>query len=184
MRVLLVSILLFINAYSSFAQEDIASSHIVSMNTGSLLFQLIPFKSNSVRTGPYDFNYMYKRGSRSFVFGLGINTVTQSFNFDNVGYNLRLGFRKSSVLSDRWSYFRGIDVMRSSRGFNRPIDAGSLYSTTGIGVPLGIEYHFHENISVWTESIFYLSVSHESQFGEFAPVQIIPPLSIHFSAKL
>jgi hypothetical protein len=154
------------------------------MNTGSLLFQLVPFKSNSIRTGPYDINYMYKRGSRAFIIGLGVSTVSTSLNFDNTAYNIRLGFRKSTYISDDWSYFRGIDVMRSSKGFNRPIDVGSLYSTLGLGVPIGIEYHFDEHISLWTESVFFLSVSHETQFGDFAPVQIIPPLSIHFSAKL
>jgi len=172
-------------SYSSIGQYDGGAQHDISFNMGSLLFQLVPFQSSSVKTGPFDLNYKYKRDNRAFVLGFGVtSTEFNVFAGSDTGYNLRIGYHKHTELSEKWSYYRGIDAIRSSRGFNRPIDSGSIYSTTGLGLPIGIQYHFNPYISVWTEGIFYLSVSSENIFGDFSPVQFLPPLTIHLSARL
>ena len=151
---------------------------------GSLIFQLVPFQTESVRTGPYDINYEYRRNGRSFNIGFGVTSVRPGLNFESTGFNVRVGYRKWTRIAQNWSYFRGIDAMSSSKGFNRPIDVNSIYSTAGLGLPLGIQFHISDDISLWTESIFFVGFSHEVDFGDFSPIQIIPPLSIHLSAKL
>ena len=147
-----------------------------------MVFQLVPFRNNAARTGPYNFTYDYRRGKRSFSLGLGA-----FLNFDNdveelSHFNLRFGSRKYRVLTEKWEYYRGIYFLASAGSFNLPQDNSSDSFGIGLGFPLGVIYKLNDHVSLSTESILFLGLIIDD--FDASPIQVVPPISIVINLSL
>jgi len=173
---------------SVWAQEEakdtvIETRHEYGLNLSPLVFQLVPFRNNESRTGPYNFVYNYRRGERAFSLGLGANLSFNNDNEDLLHFNLRLGSRKYRTLTDHWEYYRGFDFIGSAGSFNLPQDGSSDSFGIGMGFPLGVVYKFNDHISISTEGFLFIGLIFDD-FGDVSPIQVIPPISIMFNMAL
>jgi len=159
------------------------SRHEYGLNLSPLVFQLVPFRNNSTRTGPYNFVYNYRRGARAFSMGLGANLSFDNDNEDLLHFNLRLGSRKYRTLTDHWEYYRGFDFIGTAGSFNLPQDGSSDSFGIGMGFPLGVVYKINENISVSTEGFLFIGLIFDDS-GSISPIQVVPPISIMFNMAL
>lgn len=157
--------------------------HEYSLNVSPLLFQLVPFKTNDIRTGPYNFSYAYRRNNKSFHLDFGLRQSDEDFE-DLAHLNLRMGYRNYRTMSKHWEYYRGLDMMVSAGGFNLPGDVDNDSTAFGFGFPLGIVYRLNDYLSLSTEGILFIGVSSEDFRGSSSPVQIVPPISVMMTARL
>lgn len=143
------------------------------MNLSPLLLQLIPLNRGSRLTGPYGFSYS-SINQKNKVFRLGLGAFIDE-DFDNSHINLRIGFGKLRKLSERLHLTTGWDFIVFAGSLNIPNENENFEDAgIGIGPMMGLQYYLLPNISLGTESFFFMGTTDSSPVA----FRVIPPLAV------
>ncbi len=182
-KFLIIFILLSIKtlAFNQVADSIIFKKHKeVGLNLTGLIAQFVPFGNNNPRMGPFIYSYKsYSKKRTAFRLGLGVNSF-DFLNEENLSFNLRIGYEKRKLLTNRWSYTYGIDGMILVGNDFANINDGSneINGALGIGLPVGIEYSLNDYI--------YLSVETNLFFGlgsSIINILTIPPTGLFLNTR-
>lgn len=170
----------------SFYETSPEPHRIVGINMTPLLVQLIPFnRSNPKFTGPFYFSTRkYTKGDRAYRFGLGLD-IDPNGDEDAIEafLNLRFGWQKQKVISGRWSYYGGLDLMLIGGDLNIPEDKAEETGALGFAPIWGFEYALTEHVRLSTELALFLGIGF-GDFGGAPKFEFIPPVSIFLNFKL
>lgn len=189
MKQILISIFIFLFAINVQAQDDdeeLIYPQVIrerSLNLTGLLNQFIPFGNPNTRVGPITYAETKIKGQKIRRFGLGMNVdpndETQTY------FHFRFGGGKELMISDSWSYYRGLDIWAFAGNFNLPndsIDNSFFFSIdSGIGLApfVGVKYHVTENVNIGTESNLFIGLNTNDGFL----VRAVPPISLFISMR-
>lgn len=159
---------------------------VIGLNMTPLLVQLIPFnRSNPRQTGPFHIALRkYTKGDKAYRFGLGLDVdpigdeeATEAF------FNIRFGWQKQKVISGRWAYYGGLDLMLIGGDINIPQSKEEDSGAVGLAPIWGFEYALTEHIRLSTELALFLGIG-IGDFDLLPKFEFIPPVSIFLNFKL
>lgn len=158
----------------------INNTTVVSLNTTSLLIQLIPFnRSNPTLVGPYSVSFArYKEKNRAFTVAMGFNLGDQADRENNIFLNLKVGWEKRKAFYQNWYYTKAWDIFLSGGGgFNTP--GGDIDDTfiIGTGPTWGIGYNFNPIVGIHLETSLLLGLDFNFGTPDF---RFIPPVALYF----
>lgn len=157
----------------------IDNTTIVSLNTTSLLVQLIPFnRSNPTLVGPYSVSFArYKENKSAFTVAMGFNLSQRADEENNLLLNLKVGWEKRKAFYQNWYYTKAWDIFLSGGSFNTP--GGDVDETfiVGTGPTWGIGYNFNPVVGVHLETSLLLGL--DFNFGTI-DFRFIPPVALYF----
>ncbi len=166
---------------SDFYPEFRKKYRTVGLNMTPLLVQFIPFnRSNPLVTGPfYIATKRYYKKNLAVRFGIGLDI---DINQEDVFANVRIGWEKRKVISGRWAYYGGIDLMFIGGDLNIPGTKSEDSASIGLAPMWGFEFALTKHIKLSTETALFLGIN----FGDFEVVPkfgFIPPVSVFLNFR-
>ncbi len=181
----LLSVPLLTTAQVDYEEEIIYPSVLKerSINLTGLLTQFIPFGNPSIRGGPITYAETKIKNNKLRRFGIGMNIDPD--NEANTYFHIRFGGGKEIKVSEKWSYYRGLDVWAFVGNFNLPGEnvntANFFFVDSGIGIApfVGAKYHITPNVNIGTESNLFIGLNTD----DGALIKAIPPISLFISFR-
>ncbi len=190
--------------------------HELAVNATFFIKQFLNFsEDNSIEISPYAISYKRINSKlKVFRFGLGLTLLNSKFQDDalpsdrvtkNISLNTRVGFEKQFQLTKTWSTYIGVDLTGSygvsSTSFNNGFEEVTTERTSwniGCGPVLGIQVHFNDRISLFTETAFYYAYQETNDKSTFSVstfqndtdklteqrIRFVLPTSLFFAVRL
>lgn len=161
------------------------TKHELALNFTYFIKQFLDFNSSSFAISPYGFSYkMIKPNNHTFRTGFGIGYSGSSEDFEdptatdrkskNFSFDYRLGYEYQIRLARKWSMFAGVDAVfkyanSSSYTSNtfQTVDISQTDFAAGAGPVLGVQVHFNDRVSLFTESSLYLVAGFNKSKNKF-----------------
>lgn len=176
MKITVLLLLMFLATPSLFAQEieepAKQMNQELGVNATALLTNFLSFNSDLVDPGAYVLTYK-RINERGRGFRLGFGVSLNSIEGENSFINFRLGYERQTVITSKWLFYWGIDLVANVGNFNDPTT--EISKGVGLGPVIGIQYRINEKIGFSTESSFYF-LSKEA--GEFEFKAALPSFLI------
>jgi hypothetical protein len=172
--------------YAQDNEDPNLEGHYLGLQVNELVRQILSFNSSGIPSNPYFFNYSYVND-----FGEGVNvsfayTLDKINSSDNFGNDItsninnvffRIGYEKRKVLSKRFIYGLGIDLIAESQNnktfSENNFGSGSTTSKNkisgwGLGPRVSFYYKVSNRILIGTEANYYYKALNEKFDVEFS----------------
>ncbi|CAN5199002.1 hypothetical protein BH09BAC1_BH09BAC1_00280 [soil metagenome] len=159
--------------------------HELALNFTFFVKQFINFGGNALVVSPYALSYKYIAATNhTFRTGLGMGYSSSnqdatdpnltSRNAHSIQMDVRAGYEYRVRLANSWSMFAGFDgVFSMDNNSTRTTNSFQIVNIeqhkmrAGGGPILGVQLHFNDRISLFTESALYFTAGSEKTINEF-----------------